>query len=337
MSSLCIENIKSVYDQFPWETRTDYRVLRKTRPDFNLPNDKVISREFGSFSSFRSMIKGEESKKKEFIPVSAKEEDSDFITKIKALLGDSFNRNEYRTFRKLNPDKNLPSCGQIDRLFGSFGNMKKMIRGEFIEEKFVAEEAEEVVESAPVVDEVVESEEEERQLEEIEVISKEVMFEEPIEDVEVEVFEETSQDVKSEIFEEPIEDVGVEVCEELSEESEESDSVVVFARKIWPNGQEFSRKEYRVTRAKYPGDQLPSCHRLEKIFGSFTSFRNIVLGKVDSSSEMQSVSSSKDWDMTPENIKIWREKVKAVRKEMFGGEREPYHWDPESRRRRGIW
>jgi len=348
MNVVSADDLQKVYEKHPWNTRSEYRALRKQRPEFNLPSDKIISKQWGSFSKFKSIvIEGKDAvtiatediinKYQSKYQTQSKSESAEDVekarNKISSLLGTTFSRKDYRYFRKNNPESQLPSCTQIDKLFGSFGNLKKQVQ----------QEPELMGDSVNVISN--------------EEASKPFVAEEPQQeacddckdnDTECTLVQHGSCDCQKEHDEIKMRIEGgplrgqtkhVTILDDFAFSRRDNDpqddlkeEIIDFVRKIWSDGEEFSRSDYREKRRLFPADKMPSCHQLEKIFGSFTSFRNIVLGRTDVIS-----SDGVDWEVTPANIKKWRAEVKAVREELFRGEREPYRWDPESRRGRMSW
>lgn len=321
MVGLDITKIKKIYDQFPWDTREDYRVLRQIRPDFDLPSDTDISKVWGSFSNFKKELKVEEKEEFELLCSSgamatnllkADENDNE-------LLNDE-SKNMLRSLERKEIDEKTK-----DELMKN--GFKKFFNIKFLD---IPEEPKEVT----YIDVPVLTEEQQIIRTVRRVLGNNFIFnrnqyraqrssnsELPSCDKINKVFGSFGK------FKELL--LSSNETPELTElPISEEQQIINLVLSIWKDVENLKRDDYRDKRRTNPELNLPSNDKIDKLFGSFGNFKSFVLESVDGNS----------WDLNPQQVKEIREKVKQRRIEIFGEKRKPYEWEIRSRSlRRGAW
>jgi len=322
MSEINIETMKSVYKQFPWDSREEYRVLRKVRPDFDLPSDKVISRVWGSFSGFKEALKnGKTEEQIEKPPVV--ENISIISDESKKLLQDvAVEELDEETKRELLESPVFSSI-HFDHT-------------EYLEKEDICVDAlEEISEEEKIVELIKQAFSSDLNIKRNEYRLKRSNNPElnlPSSGIIEKLFgsfEKLRVRLLTGVVIED-ENIAINTMPEKEEDLDETERerAIRLARSIW-NADDFTRGEYRDKKKSVPDIDLPSCDKISKLFGSFAQFKISI--KEDFLSE--------DIDMnidnpTPEEIEELKERVKIKRVLLFGNCRRAYEWEPIARKTR---
>ena len=324
--------LKEVYDQFPWDTREDYRVLRQVRPDFDLPSDTEISKVWGSFSNFKKELKGEEgNQNSELLDSSG----AMVTTLLEAEEGE--NKLLSKESAKMLQDcavEELDDKTKDEVMENGFVDLKDLEFG-YIEFPETKGELKEI----PYVDIPMLTEEQQIIRTVVNVFCDNLNFKR--EDYRAKATENPELPSSHKIdkvfgsfgkFKQKLlsEAIPTELHIPVKEESETSEEqqIIDLVLSVWKNNEIFNRSDYRNKRKSNPELNLPSNDKITNLFGSFNKFKDYVSESANGNS----------WDLSPDQIKSIRESVQQRRIEIFGETREPYDWEIRSRnRRRGGW
>jgi len=334
-----IEMIKSVYEQFPWDSREDYRVLRKVRPDFDLPSDTEISNVWGSFSEFKKILNEcQDAQCDSLVVVCDKDPEEDNQTKFtvewdikpddlkeETILSDKSKQDLQNWAREELDEKTKSEIienGPTDLSSMSFGYTEypegqKLGKVDFVEipKKRKLTDKQKILYSVKsAFSDCLDF----TRTQYRETRKSNPSLDLPSCDKIAKLFG-TFGNFKEELKKDFI----------LEEKPEtEEDKIAALVRSVWNTGEDLTRNDYRQKRKDRSDLDLPSCDKIAKLFGSFGKFKDYIIGEYVA----EESNISDEWNPTPEELAEIKKKVKLKRKVMFGVKRKPYEWEPGGRK-----
>jgi len=305
-----IEEIKSIYEQFPWDSREDYRVLRKVRPDFDLPSDTEISNVWGSFSEFKEALKV-----KNEPPQIDDILTPEIVEEFKLTIDEEIKQDIQNCAREELDEKTkseIMSFGFIE-----YHKDQKLGEVDYVEipKKTDLTDKQKILYSVKSAFSDC--------LDFTRTQYRETRKNNPS-------FDLPSCDKIAKLFGsfgKFKEELKKDFTLEEKPETEEG-KIATLVRSIWNTGEDITRKDYRQKRKDRPDLNLPSGDKIAKLFGTFGEFKDYIIKEyIAEESDI-----GDEWNPTPEKLAEIRNKVKLKRKAFFGVKRKPYEWEPGGRK-----
>ena len=133
----------------------------------------------------------------------------------------------------------------------------------------------------------------------------------------------------------------IQICipESISENAPEEKTLLESLISIFNKFKISNRDQYRKAKKENPDLEIPSTHQICKEFYSFSNLKSVIDAKTkerenfnpNEVEDNKIIAPNKSISFDDEIIKDWKDAVKEKRKEIFGGGRVPYRWDPKSR------